>query len=902
MHPERWFDVVRLRLRSLLRRGAIERELDRELRFHLDQEIVKNVRLGMTPSEARSAAIRHLGGIAHIQEECRDTRRTSYIENFVRDLQYAARTLVKAPVFTLAAIATLALGIGANTAIFQLLDAVRLRRLPVAEPHRLARIEIPGKGGFGISHYSDNLSYPLYQQIREHQQAFSGIFAWNSGYTTLRIGQGAEARRVFVLGVTGEFFSTLGISAAAGRLFRSEDDLRGCPAPTVVLSYPFWQREFGGDLSAIGSRIVVQDHPLEIIGVAPAGFSGPEVGLHFHLALPLCSISVLNNGDTSAFDRRDYSWLNVMGRLKPGWTLAQATEHLQAISPSLMRATVPSGYSHASLERYLQFRLEAISGATGVSRLREEYDRSLWLLLGLTALVLLIACANLSNLMLARAGARAREFAVRLALGAGRGRLIRQTLTEGLLMAMAGAGLGLVVAAALSRAILRFLETNGNRLDLDLALDWRMLAFTAAVTSLTCVLLSVAPALRAVRGQPAEAMKASARGLTTDRSGFGFQRLLVVVQVSISLILVAGAFLFVASFRRLVTMDPGFRAQGVLQAAVELGKQDQDETVVRQLLAEVRGTPQVESAAATTNFLIGSGMWSLGIRTDSASRESRFTWVSPGFFATLGTPVLAGRDFTTNDGRTSPKVAIVNEIFAHTFFPGANPIGKTFRTVCEPNYPEAEYEVVGLVKNTRYFMLQAAEPPMAYGAASQFPAGVVGTMIFIRSSAPLPAVEGAVRRRIAAWRPGAGMQFQVFQQRISESLIRERLLAALSGFFGVLAALLASIGLYGVLAYQTVRRRSEIGIRLALGATRGQIMQLVLKEAAVLVFFGLVAGLLGSLAVSQAAASLLFGVSARDPLHFGAAAIALAAAAATGSIVPARHASRLDPMHALRDE
>jgi predicted permease len=454
----------------------------------------------------------------------------------------------------------------------------------------------------------------------------------------------------------------------------------------------------------------------------------------------------------------------------------------------------------------------------------------------------------------------------------------------------------------LSRGILRFLETSGNRVNLDLALDWRMLAFTAAVTSLTCVLFSLAPALRAARAQPAAAIKAGARGLTTDRSRFGFQRLLVVVQVSVSLMLVAGAFLFVASFRRLVTLDLGFRAQGVLQANFDLGEQSQNETVLRQLLAEVRAAPQVESAAATTNFLIGSGMWSLVVRTDATVRDARFTWVSPGFFATLETPILAGRDFTTGDSRTSPKVAIVNEIFAHTFFPGTNPIGKTFRTLAEPDYPEAEYEVVGLVRNTRYFTLQTAEPPMAYEPLTQFPPGGMGNMMFIRSSAPLPAVEAAVRRRIAAWRPGTGMQFQVFQQTISDSLMRERLLAVLSGFFGALAALLASIGLYGVLAYQTVRRRSEIGIRLALGATRRQIIQLVLKEASLLVLLGLVIGLFGSLAGAQAAASLLFGISARDPLQLGAAATALMIAAALGSLLPARRASRLDPMNTLRDE
>jgi predicted permease len=902
MHLERWLDIVRSRLRSLLRGGDVERELDRELRFHIDRETENHIRLGESPAAARSAALRRLGGVAQIQEECRDMRRINYIENLLRDLRYASRTLVKAPVFTVTAIATLALGIGANTAIFQLLDAVRLRSLPVREPQRLARIEIPDKGGFGISHYPDNLSYPLFQQVRDHQGAFSGVFAWNSGYTNLRIGQGAGARAVSVLGVSGEFFPTLGVSPAAGRLFRTDDDLRGCPAPGVVLSYPFWQREFGGNVSAIGSRLIVLDHPLEIIGVAPPGFAGPEVGLHFDLALPLCSISVLHFGDTAPFDRRDYSWLNVMGRLKPGWTFDRASAHLRAVSPGLMQATIPGGYTRSSLDRYLQFRLEAVSGATGVSRFREEYDRSLWLLLGLTALVLLIACANLSNLMLARARAREREFAVRLALGAGRGRLVSQTITEGLLMAVAGAALGLALAAVLSRTILHFLAANGNLLDLDLALDWRILAFTAAVSSATCILLSLAPALRAARGQAAEAMKSCARGLTADRSRSAFHRLLVVTQVAVSLILVSGAFLFVASFRRLATMDPGFRPQGVLEATFELGGKDGDEATLRQLLAEVRATPQVESAAATTNFIVGNGMWSLGIRTDSVTGEARFTWVSPAFFATLGTPILVGRDFSTYDTRSSPKVAIVNEIFAHTFFAGADPIGKTFRTVTEPDYPESEYEIVGVVKNTRYFTLQSPECAMAYGAIRQFPPGNAGTMIFIRSSAPLPAVEAAVRRRIAAWRTGTTMEFQVFQQSISDSLIREHLLAVLSGFFGVLAALLAGIGLYGVLAYQVVRRRSEIGIRLALGATRGKIMQMVLQEAAVLVCSGLALGLLCSLAGARAAAALLFGISSRDPFLFGTAAVALAAAAAIGSAVPARHASRLDPMNTLREE
>ncbi|MBZ5617675.1 MAG: ABC transporter permease [Acidobacteriia bacterium] len=823
------------------------------------------------------------------------------MEFTLQDLLYTARTLRKTPAFTLAAIATLALGMGANSAIFQLLDAVRLRTLPVAEPQRLARIQIGNGRGFGVSHYPDNLSYPLFEQIREHQQAFSGVLAWDSGYLAERIGTAEQSHPAPVLRVSGEFFSTLGIPPAAGRLFGKEDDQRGCPAPTVVLGYTFWQSEFAGQLSAIGSRVMVDDQPLEIIGVTPAGFSGPEVGPRFDLALPLCSLSILHPRDQPPFERKDYYWLNVMGRLNPGWTLARATEQLQVISPDIMQATVPTGYSRGSMKRYLGFRLTALPGATGVSRLREEYDRSLWLLLGLTGLVLLIACANLANLMLARSGAREREFAVRVALGAGRGRLIRQSLTESLALAASGAVLGLFVAAALSRGILSFLSTRNNPLHLDLVLDWRILTFTAAVASATCILFGLVPALRGSRAQPAAAVKRGGRGLTTDRARFGFQRFLVVVQVSVSLVLVTGALLFVGSFRRLATLDPGFRAEGLLIANFEIPRQA---PLLRQLLEEVRSTPQVESAAATTNFLLGGGSWSLGIRTGSGvvKAESKFTWVTPGYFTTVQTPILAGRDFTSYDSETSPKVAVVNQQFAKIFFPGVDVIGKTFRTAPEPHYPEAEYQVVGLIRNTRYFSLQEPEPPMAYGPASQYPPGPAGTMMYIRSGAPLSTVEAAVRRRIAAWRPGTGMQFGVFQQRISDSLVRERLLAALSGFFGALAAVLASIGLYGVLAYHAVRRRNEIGIRVALGATRNQIVGLVLKEAALLVVLGLAIGLACSLAAADAAASLLFGVSARDPWRLGAAAVALAAAAAMGSVLPARRAARLDPMIALRDD
>jgi predicted permease len=886
----------------LWRRNELEQQLTKELQFHLEERISALRKEGLSAPEAYRQARQELDGLEPVKEACRDARGTRWIESGLQDLRYSVRTLRKTPAFTFAAIVTLALGVGANTAIFQLLDAVRLRSLPVADPHRLALISIGNGHGFGVTHYTDNLSYPLFEQVREHQRAFSGVLAWDSGGGTERIGQGEQARTVSTLRVSGDFFSTLGIPPAAGRLIGPADDLRGCPSPAVVLGYTFWQTQFGGQLSAIGSRLMVDGQPLEIVGVTPAGFSGPEVGPRFDVALPLCSLSVLHPGDMPPFARRDYFWLNVMGRLNPGWTFASATDQLKAISPGITQATVPAGYGRKSVERYLGFRLSASPGATGVSRLREEYDQSLWLLLGLTGLVLLIACANLANLVLARVRAREREFAVRVALGAGRGRLICQSLTESLVLAATGTMLGLLLASALSRGILRFLSTQDNPLYLDLVFDWRMLAFTAAVASTTCILLGLVPALRSSRALPAAAIKSGGRGLTTDRARFGFQRLLVVLQVSISLVVVAGALLFAGSFRHLATLDPGFRSEGILMANFNLPR---EAPLLHELLDEVRSTPQVESAAATSNFLLGGGSWSLGIRTgsDSANAESKFTWVTPGYFATLQTPIVAGRDFTAGDSESSPKVAIVNQIFARRFFPGVDVIGKTFRTAAEPHYPEAEYQVVGLIKNTRYFSLQNAEPPMAYGPASQYPPGASGALMYIRSGgATLSAVEAAVRRRIATWRPGTGMEFQVFQQRISDSLMRERLLAALSGFFGALAALLASVGLYGVLAYHAVRRRNEIGIRVALGATRRQIVGLVLKEAGLLVAGGLAIGLAGSLVAANVMSSLLYGVSARDPWRLGSAALALAAGAAMGSVLPAHRAACVDPMIALRDD
>jgi len=825
------------------------------------------------------------------------------LQTIVQDTRYAQRTLRKSPAFTIAAIATLALGIGANTAIFQLLDAVRLRSVPVFDPERLARIQIHnGNSGFGISHDRYELTYPIWQQVREHQQAFSGVLAWDTD--TVRIGQRADARRAKALVVSGDFFRVLHVAPAYGRLFDREDDQPGCAGPGVVLSHAFWQSEFGGRSSAIGSRLVVLDHPLEIIGVTPARFSGLEVGKSFDVAVPVCALEVLHSGD-QGFKRRDYSWLTVMGRLAPGWTLAQATEHLRAISPGMFEATVPTAYSAKSLERYKQFRLEAVSGSTGVSWLRDQYDTSLWLLLGITALVLLIACANLANLMLARASARQRESAVRLALGASRGRLIGQSLCESLLLALAGAGLGMLLARMFSQTIVRFLGTEADPLHLDLGVDWRTLVFIAGVAILTCILFGLAPALRSSNIEPGATIKAGGRGLTASRERFSFQRFLVVLQVSVSLVLVVGASLFVRSFRNLMTVDPGFRQSGVLIGyfdftQLKLGPSEL-KPFDRELLDEIRSVPQVEAAATTTNIIIGGGMWSLGIRAGSVEGSARFTWVSPGYFDTLETPILNGRDFSRSDTGNSTRVAIVNQNFARRYFGETDPLGKTFRTAVEPHYPEAEYQIIGVTRDTRYFDLRNEIQPMAYGVADQYPPGKgPWSMQYVRSSAPLGPVATAIKRRLTASHPAIAMEFREFRKEIQAGLLRERVMAWLSGFFGALAVLLATIGLYGVMAYTVVRRRNEIGIRMALGASRQQVLSLVMKEAAILVAVGVAIGTACSLALARTAATLLFGLRADDPLTFTGAAVLLATVAALGSFLPARRASRLDPMIALR--
>jgi predicted permease len=833
-----------------------------------------------------------------------------HTESTLQDVRFALRTLRKSWGFTLTAVLTLALGIGANTAIFQLLDAVRLRNLPVADAARLVAVRITsGTRGFGITSgdYDTMLSYPMWEEIHRHQQAFSGIFAWaQSGWVSL--GEGPQERRAQILWVSGEIFSVLGVPPVRGRLFTEKDDQPNCGLPGAVISYGLWQSEFGGQDSAIGSQLVIEGHRTKVIGVTPRSFFGLEVGKTFDFAIPFCSLTTYFPTFPTAgtMARNDLFWLRIAGRLKPGVTLEQASSQLAAMSPGIIEATMPSGYNSTSLDIYKRFKLAAYPGGNGISWLRQSYDTSLWLLLGTAGLVLLIASANLANLMLARASTREHEMAVRLALGASRWRLIRQLLAEGFVLAGAGAALGIGLAAVFSRTLLNFLSTENNPIQLDIGLQWSGLFFTGALTIGTCAVFALVPAFRSSRTELSVVLKSGSRGTTTARERFSFQRLVVVSQIAVSVVLLVGALLFVRSFWNLVTVDPGFREKGILITYLDLKRlglpPQRYVEYIRDLLSAVKRLPTVEASATSTHIPLNGQSWNLGVRVNGLEGGSKFTWVSPEYFETMQIPLLAGRGFNEWDTRTSPRVAVVNEEFVRRYLGEGSAIGKTIRTNAESGYPETEYEIVGVVKDTKYSDLRETTPPVVFAPAEQFPDVTPWAILFTRFSAPPAIAISAVKEKISEINPAIKTEFHVFQTDIENSLVRERLMAVLSGFFGALAALLAMVGLYGLISYMVATRKNEIGIRMALGASPESVVRIIVRQTLTLLGVGVGAGLVLALAAAKGANSLLYGLQGNDPLTLVAAAGFLVVVALAASYVPAHRAARVDPMKALRYE
>jgi putative ABC transport system permease protein len=915
-------EEVRKRLARLNLEPTREASIVEEVALHMEDRYRDLLAQGSNAEQAQSTLLAELDQDNRLTRELRAIEPQAHLQaeppgapgfgsfaaNLRKDVRYSVRALRLNAGFSIIAILSLALGIGANTAIFQLLDAVRLRALPVKNPGELAQIRISNmQGRSGHMEDHDELSNPLWEQIRDHQKAFTGAFAW--GTANFNLATGGESRPAHGLWVSGDFFHVLGVHPVMGRLLTGNDDQHGCGLPAAVISYPFWQREYGASESAIGSTLKIRNHAVEIVGVTPASFFGVDVGRSFDVALPLCAEPLIRS-DNSLFARRDGWWLDAIGRLKPGWSLEKANSQLESISPGIFEATLPPTYNPEQVKKYRAARLGASPGGSGLSALREAYENPLWLLLALAGSVLLIACANLANLTLARASARERETAVRLALGASRFRLMQQVLMESLLLALTGAVAGALLAQLLTRALVSFLGTRSNQAFLDLTFDWRVLSFTTGLAVLTCLLFGLAPALRASGTSPAGTMKAGGRGASADRQHFGLRRILVVAQVALSLTLVVGAVLFARTFQNLLSLDPGFQVSGVVATYLDISPLrlplEQRASFKKDLLERVRAIPGVESAAEVSIVPLTDNWWNDTVLTSASGQPVRgtafFNNVSPGYFKTMRTELLHGRDVSESDSISSPAVAVVNEMFVRKFLTDTDPVGKQFRVDLGPTKPQPVYQIVGVVRDTKYGDLRQRILPIAYLAAAQAQDIDPQPALLVRSNISTDAMQSSLDRAIHDAGPAITFHFAVLQTEVRDSLMRERLMASLSGFFGLLAALLATIGLYGVISYMVIRRRSEIGIRMALGADRTRVLGLIMREAAMLLAIGLAVGTVLALAGAKAATSLLFGLKAHDPATFILSVSLLAIVSLAASAVPAYRAARVDPLDALRNE
>ena len=821
------------------------------------------------------------------------------------DLRDAFRALRATPIVSAVAILSLALGIGANTAIFSIVNTLMLRALPIKEPQQLVQLLAGAK--------RTSWTNPLWEQLRGHdRELFDGAFAYSTPrYDLAYSGQSENANAILA---SGRFFEILGVPAILGRTFTEADDVRrgGKDGPVVVVSYAFWQRHFAGAADVIGKALALNRVTLTVIGVTPPEFTGIEQGQIYDVALPLGLEPLMRGSGESALDHRSWWWLRVMARLKAGQSVEQGTAALRGVQPQLREATIPENWRPEDLSRYLAEPFNARPAANGPASLAREFQQPLFTIMAVVAMVLLIACANIANLLLARASARRHELSVRLALGASRMRIARQLIAESLLLSITGAALGLLFAQWGSRLLIQQLSPDDQAIMLDLAPDWRVLAFTAGVAVATALIFGTVPALRGTRIDPHEAIKSQGRSIVGENR-FGFGSLLVVGQVALSLVLVVGGGLFMQSFSRLTNVRLGFDPAPVLVATIGASRSRVPPTDhvalyerIRQSVLIVTG---VASAAASTITPITNSEWNTLIENfpgQSLSKSEREVWVNamtPGWFATYGTPILAGRDLTTRDTATSPRVVLVNETFARKYFGGANPIGKTVREVSSPGEESPTFEIVGLVKDAVYSSPREGVPPTMYRAMLQEKDGHasgVDLAVRVGSGSPALATRG-VADAIMRVDPDLSLSFRLFARNVRAVTAQERVVAMLSGFFGGLALLLAALGLYGVMSYTVGRRRTEIGLRMALGARPSSAVFLVLRRVGLLVAFGVAAGVGLSLWATHFVSSLLYGLAPRDSRTLVGAVVVLATISTLAGWLPARRAARIDPARVLRE-
>ena len=888
----RWW---RKALDRLTRRGNDEQNLDREIRAHLELEAEEQIEAGQAPVEAAYAARRAFGNVTLIQEITREMWGWTALEKLGQDLRYAMRMMRKSPGFTAIAVLSLALGIGANTAIFSVTDALFWKLLPVKDPRQLVWI-VATNGKERQVHW---LPDEIFRQGHNGNQVFSGILTKADDGLSFTVDDRTE--RVMGEVVSGDFFSVLGVNASVGRLF-SEQIVNGSWAPEAVLSYDFWMRRFGGDAHVVGKTIQLNGYPFTVVGVSAAGFFGLDVGnspdvrvprLPESLAHTMPAMELLTGHD------------GITARLKPGITMRQAEAATEVIYQRFLQA-------HPEINakpRYRGSHILLAPGARGSSELREDFGRPLFLLMGVVGIVLLIACANIASLLLARSMARRAEIAVRLAIGAGRARLIRQLLTESMLLSVIGGGFGIAFAFSLSEFLFSFLPQTTTRIVLNVRPDVGALGFTLVISVLTGILFGLAPALQATRTDLLSAIKG---GQTGAGGGLKLGKTLIVSEVALSLVLLIIAGLFVRTFQNLKRVRGGFEAENVLLFTMkhvhERYSPDRVRHFCSELIQRVEAVPGVRVAALSesggplsqregsvpihipnTRSEIGEGVTAIADR------------VSPKFFESLGIPFELGRDFTSADQEGASKVAIIDENVVHDLFGGSNPIGRHLSITKRGTF-EGEFEIVGVVKSTKHQSLKEHPWPAVYFSILQGDKPWMPTLLVRAAGNPTPVI-AAVRQQFQALDKDLPVfNIKMFRQQVNESMAGERLIATLSGFFGLLAALLVAIGLYGIIAYSVTRRTREIGIRMAVGADTKNVRWMVMKETLLLVALGLLPGLIASLVATRLIASQLFGVSPTDWLTLSAATVFLVAIAALAGYLPARRASRIDPLAALHYE
>jgi predicted permease len=829
----------------------------------------------------------------------------------LQDFRYSVRTLRKSPVFLAVAVLSLALGIGANTAIFTLIHQLILQQLPVRDPEQVVMLAGRGKH-YGGNNGPDRLSYPMYQEIRDKNQVFSGMFCTYPSTVSASFQGGTEL--IGVDFVSGNYFPVLGIGAAVGRVFTASDDLIQGGHPLAVLSYGYWRARFGADPGIVGKQITVNGRELTIIGVSQAGFDGVEPGRAPQLRIPVTMKDSLPRTDFARLNTDRFRWAEVFGRLKPGMTMEQAQAGLQPLFHQILnREVTEKPFSKASpyvKQEFLKMWMEVMPGSRGRSNLRKTYSKPLFALMGIVGLVLLIACSNLANLLIARASARQKEIAVRLALGAGRGRLIRQLLMESLMLAAVGGSLGVGLAVTIDKALIGFLPSGHTPLSLSSTPDWTVLGFTLAISLVAGTLFGLIPALQSTRPQLANTLKDQAGGVIRGGSA-GLRKGLVVAQVSLSLLLLIGAGLFLQSLRNLKTLNPGFEVRDLVAFDVDptMSRYDPKWSAdyYRRLRDRLSALPGVESHSFAVVPVLEDDEWDNWVTIEgySAKQDERpdphMQYCSPGFFQTLKIPVLLGRDFNERDVNGAPKVGIVNQKFVKRYFGDANPLGRHIGMGIDPG-TKTDIQIVGVVGDTKYESMRDEIPYELYIPNEQknFANGVT---VYVRAKGDPNHIFNVLREAVRGVDSSVPMfSMRTLDDQLEISLLTERLLAALSSVFGCLATVLAALGLYGVMAFMVARRTREIGIRMALGAGQGSVVWMVLRETLALAGIGVAIGLAGAYGVTRLIQTQLFGVEPTDLLTMAAAALGIAAVTTLAGYIPARRATGIDPMSALRWE